>query len=98
MKKIREEVDYNGDDFLAIINNKNFTDVFTLSQEDKLKKAPTGYEIDHPNIELLKLKSFVAIYNINESEFFKSSITDKLTIAFANIQPFVLFLRQATTL
>lgn len=98
LKKIREEIDYNGDDFLTIINDKNFTDVFKLSAEDKLKRAPKGYEIDHPNIELLKLKSFAAIYNINESEFFKTSIVDKLTIAFANIQPFVLFLRQATNL
>lgn len=97
LKKIREEIDYNGDDFLSIIKAPQFTDIFNISDEDKLKKAPKGYEIDHPHIDLLKLKSFVAMYTIAQSEFLKPSIVDKLTTAFANIQPFVLFLREATT-
>ena len=97
LKKIREEIDYNADDFLSIIKAPQFTDIFKLSDEDKLKKAPKGYEIDHPYIDLLKLKSFVAMYTIAQSEFLKPSIVDKLTTAFTNIQPFVLFLREATT-
>jgi uncharacterized protein (TIGR02453 family) len=96
LKKIREEIDYNTDDFLSILNAKSFSDFFTLSDEDKLKKAPKGYEVDHPAIDLLKLKSFVAIYKLKPSDFLHPSIVDNLTNAFANIQPFVLFLRNAT--
>lgn len=97
LKMIREEIDYNTSEFLDVINAKEFKSIFKLSQEDKLKKAPKGYEITHPEIELLKLKSFIAIYSIPDAEFFKPTIVDKLITAFKTIQPFVLFLRKATT-
>ncbi|MES2651726.1 MAG: DUF2461 domain-containing protein [Bacteroidota bacterium] len=97
LKMIREEIDYNASEFLSIIAADDFKKTYRLSQEDKLKKAPKGYEIDHPQLELLKLKSFIAIYNIDDKEFFKPTIVNKLKTAFEIIQPFVLFLRKATT-
>lgn len=96
LKKIREEIDYSAEEFLAIVNDKNFKKIYKLSSEDKLKKAPKGYEIDHPQIEFLKLKSFIATFQIPDSEFLEPTIVDKLITAFATIQPFVLFLRKAT--
>ena len=97
LKMIREEIDYNSSEFLSVIDADDFKTTFRLSEEDKLKKAPKGYEIEHPQIELLKLKSFIAIYNIEDREFFKPTIVNKLKTAFKIIQPFVLFLRKATT-
>jgi uncharacterized protein (TIGR02453 family) len=94
-KMIREEIDYNTSEFLEVINDKKFTSTYRLSQEDKLKNAPKGYEIDHPAIDLLRLKSFIAIYDLPDEEFFKETIVDKLITAFATIQPFILFLRKA---
>ncbi|HTM99558.1 MAG TPA: DUF2461 domain-containing protein [Pedobacter sp.] len=95
LKMIREEIDYNASEFLNIIASADFKNTYALSQEDKLKKAPKGYEVDHPQIELLKLKSLIAIYKIDEKEFFKPTIVNKLKTAFKIIQPFVLFLRKA---
>jgi len=97
LKMIREEIDYSSSEFLEIIEDKDFSKIYKLSEEDKLKKAPKGYEITHPQIELLKLKSFIAIYPIADSEFLKPTIVNKLITAFKIIQPFVLFLRKATT-
>ena len=96
LKQIREEIDYNAEEFLKVINEEKFNKTYKLSDEDKLKKAPKGYEIDHPQIDFLKLKSFIAIYPIADLEFLKPTIVDKLITAFATIQPFVLFLRKAT--
>ncbi|WP_113654466.1 DUF2461 domain-containing protein [Pedobacter namyangjuensis] len=95
LKMIREEIDYNASEFLEVVNDKKFTDTFKLSTDDSLKKAPKGYEIDHPQLEYLKLKSFIAVYNIPDKAFLKADIVDKLITAFRDIQPFVLFLRKA---
>lgn len=95
LKKIREEIDYNTSEFLEIIEAKSFKNTFQLSQEDKLKKAPKGYEIDHPQIELLKLKSFIATFPIKDEEFFKPAIVNQLKNAFESVYPFILFLRKA---
>nr|WP_068887892.1 DUF2461 domain-containing protein [Pedobacter panaciterrae] len=95
LKSIREEIDYNTSEFLNIIEAKSFKNTFNLSQEDKLKKAPKGYETDHPQIELLKLKSFIAIFPLKDEEFLKPGIVDKLKTAFESVYPFILFLRNA---
>jgi uncharacterized protein (TIGR02453 family) len=95
LKKIREEIDYNTSEFLDIIEAKDFKNTFQLSQEDKLKKAPKGYETDHPQIEILKLKSFIATFPIKDEEFFKPGIVNKLKNAFKSVYPFIVFLRNA---
>jgi uncharacterized protein (TIGR02453 family) len=95
LKKIREEIDYNTSEFLDIIESKDFKNTFQLSQEDKLKKAPKGYETDHPQIEILKLKSFIATFPIKDEEFFKPEIVNKLKNAFKSVYPFIVFLRNA---
>ncbi|HKG05736.1 MAG TPA: DUF2461 domain-containing protein [Pedobacter sp.] len=95
LKKIREEIDYNTSEFLNIIQAKSFSSLFKLSEEDKLKKAPKGYENDHPEIDLLKLKSYIAIYPLKDEEFLKPRIVDKLKTAFEAAYPFILFLRNA---
>ncbi|WP_214227001.1 DUF2461 domain-containing protein [Pedobacter sp. B4-66] len=95
LKSVREEIDYNTSEFLSIIEAKNFKNIFSLSEEDKLKKAPKGYETDHPQIELLKLKSFIAICPLKDDEFLKPEIVDKLKTAFESVYPFILFLRNA---
>lgn len=95
LKKIREEIDYNTSEFLEIIEARSFKNTFQLSQEDKLKKAPKGYESDHPQIELLKLKSFIATFPIKDDEFFRPAIVNQLKNAFESVYPFILFLRKA---
>lgn len=95
LKKIREEIDYNAAEFLDIINDKRFKGIYHLSKEDTLKNAPKGYETDHPQIEFLRLKSFIAIYPLKDEDFLKPGIVDKLKTAFESVYPFLLFLRKA---
>ncbi len=96
LKQIREEIDYNGEKFLRILANPDFQRYFHLSKEDSLKTVPKGFERDHPLIEYLRLKSFIAWMPIAEEEFLKEGIVEKLKNAFESVQDFVLFLREAT--
>lgn len=95
LKHIREEIDYNTDEFLEIINADSFKSVFALSDEDTLKKAPKGYDPAHPQIALLKLKSYIASFPIADKALFKPAIVNQLKLAFQGIYPFVQFLRRA---
>lgn len=95
LKKIREEIDYNTSEFLDIVHAKSFKSTFKLSTEDTLKNAPKGYEQDHPQIEFLKLKSFVAVYPLPDEAILKPGIVDQLKTAFEGVYPFILFLRNA---
>lgn len=95
LKLIREEIDYNTSEFLEITEAKEFKDLFKLSQEDTLKKAPKGYDPQHPQIDLLKLKSFIVTFPIRDEELFKPAIVNHLKKAFTTAYPFIQFLRRA---
>lgn len=95
LKKIREEIDYNGSEFLDIVHAKSFESTFKLSREDTLKNAPKGYELDHPQLEFLKLKSFVAVCPLSDAAILSPGIVDQLKAAFESVYPFILFMRNA---
>lgn len=95
LKAIREEIDYNSSEFLEIIDSKDFKVLFQLSKEDTLKNAPKGYELDHPQMEFLKLKSFIAVYPLKDEDFLKEDIVGQLDMAFRRVYPFIRFLRNA---
>lgn len=95
LKLIRQEIDYNIGDFKDIINNKNFKTQFKFGGGAALKNAPKGYDPADPNIEYLKLKSFEASMNLNDEEFLKPDIVNKLVSSFSTVSPLVAFLRNA---
>lgn len=69
LAKIRQEIDYNAKEFKKILNNPNFKKLFpALDDFDRLKTAPKGYAKDHPEIELLKSKSFIVSHYFSDAE------------------------------
>lgn len=97
LKLIRQEIDYNINDFLAIIEDKVFAENFKLSMNNSLKNAPRGYDLNDPNIKFLKLKSFEVLQKIDDIEFFDPKVVDKLISTYKIIYPLVVFLRKAIT-
>ncbi|QXU40677.1 DUF2461 domain-containing protein [Pedobacter sp. D749] len=95
LKLIRQEIDYNIGDFKEIINGKDFKKNFKLGVDNALKNAPKGYDPADPNIEFLKLKSFEATTKIDDEEFLKPNLVNKLISSFKTVQPLVAFLRNA---
>ena len=92
---IRQEIDYNSADFRSIVEAPLFLQHAGLDQEDRLKKAPSGYSADHPDIEFLRLKSFTATKSFSDSEMMQKDATEKILSAFQALQPFQEFLYQA---
>ncbi|HVE60219.1 MAG TPA: DUF2461 domain-containing protein, partial [Chitinophagaceae bacterium] len=63
LKKLRQEIDYNFEEFRNIINDKKFKSAYGdlyKGEDVSLATAPKGYEKDHPAISYLKLKCFIA--------------------------------------
>jgi len=65
---IREKIDEQGNTLLKIISDKNFIKYFGEIEGEKLKSAPKGYSKDHPYIEMLRFKSFLAAKIISDKE------------------------------
>ncbi|MEZ5046382.1 MAG: DUF2461 domain-containing protein [Chitinophagaceae bacterium] len=95
LKAIRQEIDYNTKKFKQIIENKNFKTYFGAIQGEKLVKAPKEYPKDHPEIELLKHKSFLAMHNIKDAEVLDKQFIQHSTKVFKALFPLDAFLNEA---
>ncbi len=96
LNAVRQEIDYNAAEFKKIIQSKTFSKHFkNLSQEDKIKTTPKGYDKSHPEIELLKLKSFIAIKKLKDSDVISKTAIKNVSEVFEAAYPFNKFLRRA---
>ena len=95
IKAIRQEIAYNAADLKKIISGKNFKEYFGEIEGEKLKKAPKGYEPDHPEIELLKYKSFLASHKCSDSKVTSIEFLNHCVNVFKVLHPFDSFLNRA---
>ena len=94
LKKIRQEIDYNFDEFKEIINNKKFKKTFTQINGESGKKAPAGYAEDNPAIGYLKMKSFTVSHNVADKDITSKNLVKDTLDVFATMQPFIDFLNR----
>lgn len=93
---VRQEIDYNAEEFKKLLTNKEFKKYFsTLDNSDKLKTAPKGYPKDHPEIELLKHKSYIVVHEIKDDQLFKKDFTKHSIQVCKAMYPFLSFLRRS---
>ncbi len=95
LKKIRSEIYYNVDEFKSIINNKKFTSTFKVLQGERLKRPPTGYPKDFPDIELLKHKDFTVFQTIEKSKVTSPDFDQYVMDVFKTMKSFIEFLNRA---
>jgi uncharacterized protein (TIGR02453 family) len=62
---------------------------------DSLKRPPRGYPDDHPAIEDLKRRDFIAARNLTAREIYKRGLPDRLAASFAATRGFMAFLCDA---
>ncbi len=94
LKKFRDAIDYDGDEFLEIINSKDFQGFFGgLSEDvDKLKTSPQGYPNDHEHIELLRYKSIIAQAKLTQKIVVSDGFVDYVEEAYLKLRPFTDYL------
>ena len=96
LAKIRQEIDYNFSDFKKIVSSKKFKETFgDLSVENKLKRAPKGYEEDNEAIEFLKLKGFTVFKKLKDEEITSKELVKTITELSVTVKPLIDFLNNA---
>ena len=80
LAKFRQEIDYNPQNLKRIINNKAFRKYFNDIEGSRLKTKPKGYDIEHPEIELLRYKELFFTRRFKENDVcdkqFKNDIVE----------------------
>jgi uncharacterized protein (TIGR02453 family) len=94
LKAVRQEIDYNLDEFEVIVNNKKFKKLFGKIEGEKLKNPPQGYGAENPAIEYLKMKSFTAGHGLVDKELISTGFMAKAIDVFTTMKGFVDFLNR----
>lgn len=95
INKIRQEIDYNTDEFKKILNNATFKKYFGGITGEQLKTAPKGYPKDHPEIELLRYKSYLVSNECGDKVVTSEDFLIHATNVFKAMKPFDDFLNRA---
>lgn len=96
LQKVRQEIDYNGNEIRQIIEKKEFVKIYPKPfDEDKLKTAPRGYPKDHENLDLLQLKHYVFMRSVTDDELLSDNFIKKVVESFTALYPFNQFLQRA---
>ncbi len=94
LKNIRQEIDYNPEKLIEILDDKSFRKIFPGLADYKLKRPPKGYSADHPNLELLKQNSFVVVHNYADKEILDSGFLKQFAKHCKVMKPFNDFLNE----
>jgi len=95
LKAIRNEIAHNADAFRKIINSKGFKEYFGEMEGEQLKTAPRDFPKDHPEIALLKYKSFLASHKCRDADVTSPGFLKHAAKTFKALYPFDQFLNNA---
>ncbi|MDC3195553.1 DUF2461 domain-containing protein [Flavobacteriaceae bacterium] len=87
--RIRKEIEVDASEFREILEDKNFQHYFGNSfKGDELKTAPRGFDKEHPDIDLLRKKGFIAVRNFTDEEVLSPSFSSEVDNSYKALRPF----------
>ncbi len=95
LKGIRNEIAHDADGFRAIISAPNFKKYFGNLEGERLKTTPRDFPADHPEIDLLRYKSFLASHTCLDTQLIQPDFLDHATSTFRALYPFNQYLNEA---
>jgi uncharacterized protein (TIGR02453 family) len=98
LKQVRQEIDYNSNEFLSIIREKNFRKLFGdiyQGNDVRLSSMPKGYAKDNELADYLRLKCFIAETALEDEALTISSLHRKTIKAFTTLMPLIQFLNRS---
>ncbi len=96
LKQIRQEIDYNFEEFSTLLHKDDFKKTFGgLDKSEQLKKCPKGYSEDNPAIEYLKLKSFTTAAGISDKDMLNADLVERISDYFKTMKDFIDFLNRS---
>ena len=98
LKKLRQEIDYNLPAFKKLVGSKKFKTVYgglDNNAEFLLSRVPKGYEPGNPAAAYLRLKSYIAMTSIPDTDLHSKNLVKKTVAAFEALQPLISFLNKS---
>jgi uncharacterized protein (TIGR02453 family) len=77
LAKIRQEIDYNPEEWTAIVQDKNLVDEFgEIQPSGKLSRPPKGYDKENPMVDWLKFKGYYLQSFLSDQDILEKSVKE----------------------
>jgi uncharacterized protein (TIGR02453 family) len=97
--KFRKEIDYNTEEWKAIVEKKSFLTMFPAGVEapSKLTRMPKDFEADSPGGDYLRYKGYYTVKSLPDSVMQSAKAEGEIMAVFKAVLPMVHFLNTALT-
>jgi uncharacterized protein (TIGR02453 family) len=95
--KMREALAENAKRFKQIVHAPDFIQYFGGISGESLKTAPQGYTKDHPEIELLRLKQYLASHKLSDEQMLSADLVAHTLTVFKAMKPLLVYIENVTS-
>lgn len=95
--RIRKEFEMDTSEIREIINEGNFVKYFGKLQGDSLKTAPRGFDKQHPDIDLIRMKQFIISRKFSDKEVLAGDFLNEVEKSFRAMRPFFNYMSDVLT-
>ncbi len=95
LNTIRQRIEADATNLRNILNDRTFRRHFGDIQGEAVKTAPRGYDKDHPDIDLLRQKSFLARHMMDDTTMFTPGFLKHAAGVYNSMQPLKGYLENA---
>ena len=86
--RIRKDLEMDAQELRDIITDLKFKKAWGELKGDEVKTSPKGFNIDHPNIDLIRHKQFLFIKRFDDKSVLSSEFQKEVIKSFSAIRPF----------
>ena len=97
LKRIRDEISFDSNELKSILNDKELQSVWGKLKGDEVKTAPRGFDINHPDIDLIKKKQYILTKNLTNNDICSENFIERIEEYFFKVKPFLDYMSEVLT-
>jgi len=88
--RIRKEIELDASEIRDILSDPTYVKYFggKFDSFSELKSAPRGFDKNHPDVDLLRKKGFIAVRNFTDKEVLSKNFLQEVDASFQALRPF----------
>ena len=95
--RIRKEFEMDATEIREIINNKNFIKHFEKLEGESLKTAPRGFDKEHTDIDLIRMKQFIVTRQFSDDEVLSPNFLEEINESYKAMRPYFNYMSDILT-
>ncbi len=95
--RIRKEFETDASEIREILADKTFVKHFGKLEGDSLKTAPRGFDKEHPNMDLIRMKQFIVVRNFTDEEVLNPNFLEEINGSYKAMRPYFNYMSDVLT-